>query len=129
MSTPLNWYVVLYPQYAMRRPIAQTTHETFALSLSQAQYFITAKDSLELGNTAVDDLLPYISDIAQGIQKIDIPTSDTAFKAKEKIIEWHSKLLRMKAVDSLEDEEIRQLKLDLETSQGLIYQFLGAVKK
>ena len=90
-----------------------------------AQYFITAKDSLELGNSAVDDLLPYISDIVQGMNKIDIPMSDPSYKAKEKILEWHSKLHRMKAVDVLNDDEIRQLKLDLETSQGLIYQSLG----
>ena len=59
------------------------------------------------------------------MNKIDIPMSDPSYKAKEKILEWHSKLHRMKAVDVLNDTEIRQLKLDLETSQGLIYQSLG----
>ena len=50
------------------------------------------------------------------MNKIDIPMSDPSYKAKEKILEWHSKLHRMKAVDVLNDTEIRQLKLDLYTS-------------
>lgn len=94
-----------------------------------AQYFLTAKDALELDMKEVDQLLPLISDIVQGINRIDIPRTDPAFKAKDKILEWHTTLHKMKAVDFLNEGQIRQLKLDLETTQSAMYVFLGASKK
>eukprot|EP00940_MAST-03C_sp_MAST-3C-sp2_P002844 g2844.t1 len=95
-------------------------------AFEMAQYFITAKDALEMEYKEVDQLLPLISDIVQSVNKIDIPHADPAYRAKEKILEWNARLHSMKAVDLLSDGDIRQLKMDLETSQSAMYVFLGA---
>eukprot|EP00164_Ancoracysta_twista_P000071 GFYU01000096.1.p1 GENE.GFYU01000096.1~~GFYU01000096.1.p1 ORF type:complete len:279 (+),score=51.70 GFYU01000096.1:142-978(+) len=88
------------------------------------QHFITAMDALKLDLRAVDQLSPHLQDLMESMHKVDsLPPN---FEGKEKILSWISKLNKMKASDELEDEQVRQLLFDLESSYNAFHRSLGS---
>eukprot|EP00898_Chlorokybus_atmophyticus_P003952 jgi/Chlat1/4558/Chrsp29S04463 len=78
------------------------------------QHFITAMDSVKLGQVAVDQLYPYVSDILQSMHKL--PQLPPDFEGKEKCKAWLVQMNKMQASDELTDAQARQLMFDLESS-------------
>jgi len=75
------------------------------------QHFITLMDSLRLNLVAIDDIQPLLSDLVDSVTN-----SLINFDGKEKIGKWFTTINQMKATEELNEEQKRQLLLDLETS-------------
>jgi ESCRT-I complex subunit VPS28 len=88
------------------------------------QYFITAMDALKLEQRAVDEIQPLISDLMNALTKIKGLPAD--FEGFNKLRNWLQELNKKRAVESIEEDDARQLIFDLDTSYGL---FLGHLKK
>jgi len=76
------------------------------------QSFITAIDVLALDQKAVDQLQPYISELIVSLRKI---RSLSNFDGLVKLDDWLQILSKKKAYDDLSEDDIRQLKFDLDT--------------
>lgn len=74
--------------------------------------FINARDALEINFKSVDKLQPLISAILESLGKCQIPD----FEGRTKLKEWLMKFNKMKASDDLDDDAVRQLAFDLESS-------------
>mmetsp|Transcript_14195 Transcript_14195/g.49365 ORF Transcript_14195/g.49365 Transcript_14195/m.49365 type:complete len:321 (-) Transcript_14195:120-1082(-) len=78
------------------------------------QYFITAMDNLRLNVVDVDEVLPNIRDVVMSMNRlVGLPPD---FGAKAKMQRWVETLNAMRAADRLNDDQARQLIMDLETS-------------
>mmetsp|Transcript_13647 Transcript_13647/g.29549 ORF Transcript_13647/g.29549 Transcript_13647/m.29549 type:complete len:338 (+) Transcript_13647:109-1122(+) len=75
--------------------------------------FISAMDSLRLNFNAVDQIQPVILDLVNTLNRMDGLTN---FNGKLKLKEWLAKLNMMRAVDTLSEDDTRQLTHDLETA-------------
>ena len=76
--------------------------------------FIASVDLLALGTTAVDDILPYLRDLLNSLNKYpDMPEN---YEGTGKVKIWSEKLDQMKATDNLSEDDVRQLKLDLDSA-------------
>jgi len=84
------------------------------------QYFITFKDALDLNEVAVDQLFPLLKELVDSFKK-----SKAQFEGKENCIKWLETLTKMRASDTLNEDQVRQLKMDLETAYGNFYKSLG----
>ena len=78
------------------------------------QRMINSTDLLALGYYDVEQLQPAISDIQYALG--NYPNMPQNAECVVKINFWVSKFKTLKANDTLDAEEVRQLKLDLETS-------------
>ena len=95
-----------------------------ALSAEAAQAFITLLDGLELGQQAVDDLQPLLSDVLNALSRIRHidTTSHASFnKLRE---HWLATLASRSASEELSEEETRQLKLDVSEAYGAFFHLL-----
>lgn len=93
------------------------------------QHFITALDVVRLGNgdqgnVSVDQILPYLRDILDALNKM--PALSPDFVGKVKVKEWIKRLTPMPASYQLTDDEVRQISFDLETSHNEFYKSLNA---
>lgn len=79
------------------------------LILEATQDFITFLDALKLQLLAKDQLHPLLSDVIQSVNKV----TDRDFEGRGKIVQWLIKLNQMKAMESLSEEEARELELDM----------------
>lgn len=78
------------------------------------QHFITTMDAVKLEQRAVDELQPLLSDLMDALTRIpDVPND---FEPNRKIQKWLEKLNSMRAVDEINDEDARQLYLDLDSA-------------
>lgn len=76
------------------------------------QSFITARDALELNYTEVDQLQPLIQEIVTCLGKVSgIPAS---YNGRQVMVGWLSQFSHMRASDSLDAGQIRQLNYDLD---------------
>merc|ERR1712060_344412 len=73
--------------------------------------FITLSDALKLNITAVDELLPLVRDLQASI--VGIPNLPP-LAGLERIAGWLVTLNGMRASDRLDDDQCRQLSLDVE---------------
>jgi len=87
------------------------------------QFFITAMDSLKLNMTAVDQIHPLLTDLLESLCKI--PTLSAEWEGKQKIKTWLVTLNKMKASDELNEEQIRQMLFDLESSYNAFHKSLS----
>jgi ESCRT-I complex subunit VPS28 len=69
------------------------------------------KDLLEIGVKTVEDLTPPLRDCLVALQKY--PSSQSSFQGVKNLEAWYKRVSSMKASESLTDEDIRQLKFDL----------------
>jgi ESCRT-I complex subunit VPS28 len=88
------------------------------------QAFITTMDALKLGQKAVDEIQPLVSDLMGSLAKIRSLPSD--FEGLIKIKLWLQKLNEMRAADEIEEVEIRQLLFDLESSYSAFHKHLSS---
>lgn len=88
------------------------------------QHFITAMDSVKLGQNAVDDVQPLISDLTASLTRVSGITQD--FEGVVKLQEWLVTLNSLRAVDELGEEQVRQLSLDLDSAYSAFHRFLQA---
>lgn len=92
-----------------------TTSSSSAKYVAEAvQIFITLMDSLKLNMTAVDQIHPLLSDLIQSINNVSQLPSDYAGKLK--IRDWLITLNKMKASETIDEEQTRQLLFDLESA-------------
>lgn len=78
------------------------------------QAFITNMDALRLGQRAVDEIQPLISDLTSSLVRVTNLPAD--FEGVVKMRTWLQKLNEMRAHDEIDDQESRQLLFDLENS-------------
>lgn len=86
------------------------------------QIFITTMDALKLGQSAVDEIQPLISDLMSSLGKVN--TLPPEFEGKVKMSLWLKKLNEMRAAEELEEDESRQLTFDLESSYSAFHKHL-----
>jgi len=90
------------------------------------QHFITLMDSLKLEMKAVDELHPSLSDLMESINKVsDLPPDHDA---KVKVKKWLLKLNQLKASDELDDEDVRQMLMDLDQAYNSFHKFIETRK-
>ena len=78
------------------------------------QHFITAMDAVKLDQRAVDELQPLLSDLMSALTQLpDVPND---FGPNDKVRRWLERLNGMRAVDMIDDDDSRQLYLDLDSS-------------
>jgi len=101
-----------------------TTSQSGAKSVAETvQHFITAMDSIKLNLVSVDALHPLLSDIVDSLNKnISLPPD---FDGKVKLRNWLTILNQMKASDELNEEQVRQLLFDLESSYNSYHKTLA----
>jgi len=87
------------------------------------QHFITGMDSVKLNLVSVDVLYPLVNEIVESLNKN--PALPPDFEAKYKMKNWLIILNKMKASDELNEEQVRQIMFDLETSYNAFHNFLS----
>eukprot|EP01040_Poterioochromonas_malhamensis_P002209 gene2208-2351_t len=87
------------------------------------QAFITSMDALKLGQRAVDEIQPLIADLMGSLAKVRSLPQD--FEGLVKIKLWLQKLNEMRAADEIEEDEIRQLLFDIESSYSAFHKHLS----
>jgi len=102
-----------------------------AIVAQAVQLFITASDLIKLGNgdmgnVSVDQILPYLRDILNALNKM--PNLSPDFEGKAKIKEWVKILTPQPASYQLTDEQVRQLSFDLESGHDDFFRFLQGSK-
>eukprot|EP01031_Cornospumella_fuschlensis_P040539 gene40539-49415_t len=90
------------------------------------QAFITAMDAVKLGQRAIDELHPLLSDLSSSLTKLHFLPAD--FEGSVKTKGWLAKLNSLRAVDELSEDDIRQLLFDLETNYSAFHKLLGMRK-
>jgi ESCRT-I complex subunit VPS28 len=85
------------------------------------QAFITTMDALRLGQRAVDEIQPLVSDVTGCLTRVPGLAAD--FEGVQKMRLWLEKLHDMRAHEEIEETETRQL-LDLESSYNAFHGFL-----
>jgi len=107
---------------------ASSTGNQQAVVAQVVQIFITASDLIKLGNgdmgnVSVDQLLPYLRDLLDALNKM--PTLSPDFVGKAKIKEWIKILTPQPASYQLTDEQVRQISFDLESSHDAFFKTLS----
>ena len=69
-------------------------------------------DMLALDIRSVDELLPALRDVENALKSY--PSLPAGYQGLSMVSTWVNKMSSMKASDSLEEEEARQLKFELE---------------
>jgi len=100
------------------------TDDTARTVAETVQFFITAMDSLKLNMTAVDQIHPLLNDLLDSLSKISRLPPD--WEGKVKIKNWLIQLAKMKASDELNEDQIRQMLFDLESSYNAFHKSLSA---
>lgn len=102
------------------RPEAQLVAETTSA-------LITATDGLNLNRIDVDQVLPSVAAVLESLNHHAwLPTD---FDPKVKMQKWVRELSTMRAADSLNDEQVRQLEFDLQQAYSTFLSKLGELKK
>jgi len=83
--------------------------------------FITLIDALKLGMTAVDDLLPLVRDLQASI--VSVPNMPP-LPGLERIAGWLVTLNGMRAADQLDEDQGRQMSLDVEQAYNAMKTWL-----
>jgi len=92
-----------------------------ALVFQIGQHYITLMDSLKLGQVAVDQLHPHLSDLVDALNQLD-----HSFSGRAKLVEWLAKLNGMKASYELNPDEVRQFLFDTETTYNEFHKALSS---
>lgn len=79
-------------------------------------------DALRLGQRAVDEVQPYITDLSGSLAKLHTLPSD--FEGLVKMRAWLEKLHSLRASDEIDELDVRQLLFDLDTSYAAFHKHL-----
>ncbi|AGO11814.1 AaceriADR043Wp [[Ashbya] aceris (nom. inval.)] len=83
--------------------------------------FITVMDALKLKFKAKDQLHPLMSELLLSINRV----GPQDFEKRSKLVEWIVQINKMKANESLSDDEARELLFDLDSAYKAFYTLLG----
>ena len=84
--------------------------------------FITIMDAVKLEQRAVDELQPLLSDLMESLTRL--PETPNDFEPNRKVEKWLKKLNAMRAVDEIDEEDSRQLYLDLDSAYSQFTRYL-----
>lgn len=76
--------------------------------------FIAPIDVLQLGITAIDEVLPHVRDLSQALS--NYPNMPSSYNGIKTVKDWEQKMSSMAASDNMSDDQTRQLKLDLDAA-------------
>ncbi|CAB9520814.1 protein sorting-associated protein 28 homolog [Seminavis robusta] len=94
-----------------------------AVSVAETvQAFITVMDAVKLEQRAVDELQPLLGDLMESITRL--PETPNDFEPNRKVEKWLKKLNAMRAVDEIDEEDSRQLYLDLDSAYAQFTRYL-----
>lgn len=83
-------------------------------------------DALKLGQRAVDEVQPLISELMSSLGRV--PSLSSEFEGVVKMSVWLKKLNEMRAADEIEENDVRQLLFDLESSYTAFHKHLSSHK-
>eukprot|EP01038_Epipyxis_sp_PR26KG_P006419 gene6419-8836_t len=112
------------PATVLHAPVDNRT-DAVVVALT-VQSFITAMDALKLGQKAVDEIQPLISDLTSSLGKVN--TLNSTFDGITKMRVWLQKLNEMRAVAELDESDVRQLLHDLDSSYTAFHEHLSTKK-
>lgn len=92
----------------------RSSDQAAAAIAETVQHFITAMDAVKLDQRAVDELQPLLSDLAGAL--LQIPDTNDDFGPNQKVKKWLVKLNAMRAADMIDEDDGRQLYLDLDSA-------------
>lgn len=97
-------------------PLKDQQDTSHAVTVAETvQHFITCMDAVKLGQVAVDELQPLLSDLNDVVTRLPQTPNDN-FEPNSKIHKWLRKLNDMRAVEELSEEDARQLFHDLDSA-------------
>lgn len=85
--------------------------------------YITLCDRLQMGMRAKDELYPDLKCLSDVLDRMSNLPSD--FEGKSKIDMWVRELDKLSAADTLEEEQVREIVFDLESSREAFNRTLG----
>ncbi|ORC91331.1 vacuolar protein sorting-associated protein-like [Trypanosoma theileri] len=91
------------------------------LVLECGQYFITLMDSLKLQQTAVDQLYTLLTDLIQGLKRLNVEEQDFF----QRLLMWKKKLDTMNASDELNEKDTREFAFVLERGYQAFHGYLS----
>ena len=86
------------------------------------QHFITLMDALKVNMVAVDELLPYLTDLMHSLDKCPSVLKDPIIKQKVKT--WHDTVGQMQASEELNEGQVRQFLFDLDSAYSSFHRTL-----
>mmetsp|Transcript_16084 Transcript_16084/g.27225 ORF Transcript_16084/g.27225 Transcript_16084/m.27225 type:complete len:185 (-) Transcript_16084:94-648(-) len=86
------------------------------------QHFITTMDAVKLEQRAVDELQPLLSDLMDSLSRH--PETPSDFEPNKKVKKWLQKLNVMRAVEQIDEDDARQLYLDLDSAYAEFTRYL-----
>ncbi|KAF0980567.1 hypothetical protein FDP41_013349 [Naegleria fowleri] len=96
------------------------TAPTVKLIAQATQYFITVMDTIKLGLLAKDQLAPILVDLMDSLNSLHIKD----FEGKTKIRDWTVTFNQMKAHESIDEDQARQLYYDIEQAYNQFHKVL-----
>ena len=88
------------------------------------EHFITAMDAVLVSERAMEDLQPLLSALMYALTHL--PNAPASFSPKVKVNDWLMRLNKMRAVDTLDDEDATQLRHDLSDAYTEFKRFVSA---
>jgi len=92
------------------------------LILEATEDFITFLDALRLGLLTKHQLHPLLSSVIQSVNKV----TDKDFDNRGKIVQWLITLNQMKASDVLDEEQTKELELDINSAYHGFKNFISS---
>lgn len=92
------------------------------LVVHATENFITLLDAIRIGLVTKDTLHPLLVEIIQAVNKV----TDKDFESKGKIVQWLITLNQMRASETLDDDQARELQFDME---GAYHGFKATLKR
>lgn len=104
-------------------PVVNTNKSESVSIAETVQAFITTMDALRLGQKAVDEISPLVTEILASLGKIQsLPPN---FEGVIKMEKWTKQLNSMRAVEELSEDDVRQLLFDLDSSYSSFHKHLS----
>ena len=75
---------------------------------------MNTRDLIEMNMVAMENLAPAVRECYTSMQKY--PKYPVNFKGVLKLEQWNGKLSEMKAIDKLTEDELKQLKFDIDNT-------------
>jgi len=109
----------LYAMVSLREQKSRYKGEEMAAGTAKRVFDITSKfiapiDVLQLGITAIDEVLPHVRDLSQALS--NYPNMPSSYNGIKTVKDWEQKMSSMAASDNMSDDQTRQLKLDLDAA-------------
>ena len=100
------------------------SHNVAVTVAETVQHFITAMDAVKLDQRAVDELQPLLSDLMNAL--VQLPDTPNDFGPNHRVQKWLQKLNAMRAVDTIDEDDGRQLYHDLDSAYSEFTRYLRA---